>query len=470
VEGGEEKRETKTRSRPLQQPYSLARIVKDALGCVLKEYDTVTLERGGIGWLYITGTNFQDLPKKNRLITNFLTTGNGASPRERGGGGGGGGAGSVGGVGGGVRAAGCGRGRGGGRGLITSFWKAAVPASAHQGPDAGKEKALQDEELFGRVSAEGVCREWGEEVEVEHQQAAHVESTSSDRVGIGVGGGEGGGEREGGEDEGGEGGREGWGKEDGERGGRRERERDGEAEGWGGGERGAGEGGGQGGMTVRDAVCDEMCALDMRAGANCTSHDSMPNAGGGGGGGGGEGGASGLIGAAEHASSCPRADLERQGQAGEQDVEAAFAGATQCSPGNSGPRGFDAGSEGAVGARSGSGGWRRGTRVPHERLSQQQVEQQHFVDTAQVSLELLSQLPGVRGCGVWCIHLRPRQVERPPARKRARTHTHTLWTIQPKRKGKKEKRCTLTVDDSVSMCTCMCMHSRKEGRAGQGAN
>jgi hypothetical protein len=36
--------------------------------------------------------------------------------------------------------------------------------------------------------------------------------------------------------------------------------------------------------------------------------------------------------------------------------------------------------------------WERDTGQ-QEGLSQQQVEQQHFVDTAQASLELLSQLP-----------------------------------------------------------------------------
>jgi hypothetical protein len=166
-------------------------------------------------------------------------------------------------------------------------------------------------------------------------------------------------------------------------------ERDGEAEGWGGGERGAGEGGGVGGMTVRDAVCDEMCALDMRAGANCTSHDSMT----------------------------------LHVHTGEQGVEAASAGATQCSPGKSGPRGFGGGSEGAEGGRSGGGGWGKRTRVPQEGLSRQQVEQQHFVDTAQVSLELLSHLPGVL-CGAYTCG--PGRLKDTHARTHARAHTHMI--------------------------------------------
>ncbi len=54
------------------QPYCLEKLVKECLSCIAKEYDAVSLQKAGIGWLYVTGTNFQDLPKGNTLITSFL--------------------------------------------------------------------------------------------------------------------------------------------------------------------------------------------------------------------------------------------------------------------------------------------------------------------------------------------------------------------------------------------------------------
>ena len=45
--------------RTVLQPYCLEKLVKECLSCIAKEYDAASLQKAGIGWLYVTGTNFQ---------------------------------------------------------------------------------------------------------------------------------------------------------------------------------------------------------------------------------------------------------------------------------------------------------------------------------------------------------------------------------------------------------------------------